>query len=214
MADSNTSHRPLVRKLSLIALGMFGFGFALVPLYNVFCDAFGINGRFLEIASGQYDVNAAIERGEEIAKRRDDSRTITVQFTANRNRDLPWEFHPNVTEVRVHPGEIKEVTYFARNLTEQSMVGQAVPSVVPGKANKYFTKMECFCFTQQLFEAGEGREMPLRFVVDPDLPKDVHTITLAYTFFEAPASSAATAETKRVASAHVQENTTTSRSGN
>lgn len=215
MADtnSNRSHGRLVRKLGFIAVAMFGFGFALVPLYNVFCDAFGINGRFLEIESGQYDVNAAIERGEEIAKRRDDSRMITVQFTANRNQNLPWEFHPTVTQVRVNPGEIKEVTYYARNLTDQPMIGQAVPSVAPGKANKYFTKMECFCFAQQLFEAGEGREMPLRFVVDPDLPQDVNTITLAYTFFESPANSNEQAKADRVASAHIEDKTTTTADG-
>lgn len=201
MANRNTSHKSLVRKLSLIALGMFGFGFALVPLYNAVCDAFGINGRFLGIESGQYDVSAAVKRGEAIAKRLDETRTITVQFTANRNQNLPWEFHPTVAEVRVHPGQIKEVTYYARNLTDRSMIGQAVPSIVPGKATKYFTKMECFCFTQQSFGAGEGKEMPLRFVVDPDLPKDVTTITLAYTFFEAPGGGTAEADTQRVARA-------------
>ncbi len=172
----------LVRRTVLVAVAMFGFGFLLVPLYSVVCDAFGLNGRFVDIQSGDYDQAAAKVRAG--TARVDTSRTVTVQFVANRNGALNWEFRPLVRSMKVHPGKVYEVRYFARNLTGREVVGQAVPSLSPGEAVKYFTKIECFCFTRQDLKAREAQEMPLRFMVDPALPRDVRTITLAYTFFD------------------------------
>lgn len=160
------------RKLVLIAIGMVGFSYALVPLYNLVCDITGIGGK-----SGR------IEKEQALAQRPDISREITVQFDANVNADLPWEFKPLTRIVKVHPGEVAQVSYYAKNMSAETITGQAVPSVTPFRAAKYFNKTECFCFTQQTFAAGEGRDMPLRFIIDPDLPKDVRTITLSYTFF-------------------------------
>ncbi len=172
----------LVRRAVLVAVAMFGFGFLLVPLYSVMCDAFGLNGRFVDIQSGDYDQAAAKVRAD--SAQVDTSRTVTVQFVANRNGALNWEFRPLVRTMKVHPGKVYEVRYFARNLAGREVVGQAVPSLVPGEAVKYFTKIECFCFTRQDLKAGEAKEMPLRFMVDPALPGNVRTITLAYTFFD------------------------------
>jgi cytochrome c oxidase assembly protein subunit 11 len=176
------ANKRLVRRMLLVGVVMFGFSFALVPLYNVFCDAFGLNGRIIAIQKGEY--NAAEQA--ELAKRVqvDKSRLVTVQFLANRNRDLPWEFRPLQAMIKVHPGEVKTVSYFAKNLTKRAIVAQAVPSLQPGLATKYFSKIECFCFNKQKFESGEEREMPLQFVVDPNLPKHINTITIAYTFFD------------------------------
>ncbi|MBD3609746.1 MAG: cytochrome c oxidase assembly protein [Gammaproteobacteria bacterium] len=173
------ANKKLTRKLLFAAVFMFGFGFALVPLYNVMCDVLGLNGRFVDIQQGDYQPGTASS-----ITRVDDSRLITVEFLANVDRNAPWEFRSMTKKMKVHPGEIKEVNYFAKNLGQQDIVAQAVPSLVPGRAVKYFTKMECFCFKQQLFKKGEGKMMPLRFFVDPDLPKDVNTISIAYTFFD------------------------------
>lgn len=180
----HTSHGKLVRKLTVVVFAMFGFGFALVPMYNLVCDAFGLNGRFLEIQDGTYDASKGQVKGKQLAARRDTNRTITVQFTTTLNQNMDWEFKTMTHSLELHPGEIKQVKFFARNKTGKTVVAQAVPSVAPSKAVKYFTKMECFCFNQQTFQPGEAKEMPLVFVVDPDLPEDVQTITLGYTFFD------------------------------
>lgn len=176
-------HKKLIAKLSLVVVGMFGFGFALVPLYSVICDAFGLNGRFVEIDAGTYDAQG--KSADTLKQGIDESRTIKVQFLASRNQNMPWEFRPVTQQLEVHPGQVEEVTYYAKNNTGRKMVGQAVPSLTPGEAVKYFTKIECFCFNQQTFEAGEERKMPLRFVIDRRLPDDVNTVTLSYTFFDA-----------------------------
>ena len=177
--QQNKSHNKLVGKLLLVVVGMFGFGFALAPMYEAFCNAFGINGRFVDIQKGSYDATVATNKMQ-----LDKDRTVTVQFTASRNQNLQWEFRPMETSVTVHPGEVREVKYYAKNMTGKTVVAQAVPSIVPGQASKYFNKMECFCFTQQTFAPGEAKEMPLRFVVDSGLPKKISTLTLAYTFFD------------------------------
>ena len=162
----------VVRRLGLVVLAMFGFGFALVPLYDVFCEVTGLNGKTGRIAAGEAQGLQA-----------DTSREITVEFVASVNSDLPWEIRPLVRRVKVHPGEVTEVKYSARNTTGQTIVGQAVPSLAPGLASKYFNKTECFCFTQQTLAAGEYKEMPLRFIVDPELPANVNSVALSYTFF-------------------------------
>lgn len=178
------SNRKLVKKLTIVVFAMFGFGFALVPMYNLVCDAFGINGRFLDIEQGTYGVKEGESKGRKLAARKDLDRTVTVQFTTTLNQNLDWEFRPMTQSMQLHPGEIKRVKYYARNKTGKTVVAQAVPSLAPGQAVKYFTKMECFCFSQQTFKPGEAKEMPLVFVVDPDLPQDISTITLGYTFFD------------------------------
>lgn len=184
MQDQKQKTRSTAGKLVLVALGMFGFGFLMWPMYNVMCDAFGINGRFTDIQNGTADVEALKKQGMAFAGKVDKSRQVTVQFMASRNENLNWEFKPLQTTMKLHPGEIREVKYYARNLTKRDVVAQAVPSISPGQATKYFTKMECFCFTKQTLKPGEEKEMPLIFVVNPDLPRDVSTISLAYTFFD------------------------------
>jgi cytochrome c oxidase assembly protein subunit 11 len=165
------TNQSLVIKLIGLALGMFAFGFLLVPLYDIFCDITGIGGKF--------DTEAAIV---EVQTPTDD-RTITVEFIASLNEYAPWEFRPAVARMDVRPGEMYETTFYARNLTDREIVGQAVPSIAPGQAVKYFQKTECFCFTSQQFDAQEARDMPLKFVVDPDLPEHIDRLTLSYTFF-------------------------------
>jgi cytochrome c oxidase assembly protein subunit 11 len=167
----NDSNRRLVTKLIGLALGMFAFGFLLVPLYDVFCDITGIGGKF--------DLKAAAVE----TRQSDDNRTITVEFITALNEYAPWEFRPAIASMEVELGEMYDTTFFARNLTDRDIVGQAVPSIAPGQAVKYFQKTECFCFTSQEFDPREGRDMPLQFVVDPDLPEYIDRLTLSYTFF-------------------------------
>lgn len=167
------------KKSFLIVVGMFGFGFALVPLYSVICDVFGLNGRFIELQK--------VEQAEYVAnveKRIDTKRTVRVEFLTTLNNKLNWEFRAKQSTIDVHPGKVTEVMFYAKNLMNRKVVAQAIPSISPGYAAKYFSKMECFCFTQQTFEAGEARDMLLRFYVDPNLPKKVKTISLGYTFFD------------------------------
>ncbi|MDH5435612.1 MAG: cytochrome c oxidase assembly protein [Gammaproteobacteria bacterium] len=169
----------MTRKLLLVTAIMFGFGFALVPLYDVFCDVTGLNGK----TGGQVTSSEA----QEIDK----SRLITVQFLANLNENMPWEFMPVTGSIKVHPGEATIIEYVARNKSDHAIIGQAVPSVSPGQAAEHFKKTECFCFTEQKLEAGEEKLMPVNFTVDTDLPANVNEVTLSYTFFIKPSSSSA-----------------------
>lgn len=179
---------------------MFLFGFVVMPpFYSLLCDTFGINGRFLDIENGGYASAEGKLAGEKLAARKDLSRTVTVQFFTSLNQDLQWDFKALTRQIKVHPGEIKTVKFYARNKTGRRVVAQAVPSVAPGQAVKYFTKMECFCFNQQTFETDEAKEMPLQFVVDPDLPKNINTITLAYTFFDTDKNALKSARDNKVA---------------
>jgi cytochrome c oxidase assembly protein subunit 11 len=180
--DLTAANKRIVTRLAVVVLAMFGFGFALVPLYDVFCEITGINGKTGRIAAE-----------EALARQVDENRLVTVEFLASVNSDLPWEFRPLVRKIRVHPGEITEVKYFASNRTGDPVAGQAIPSLAPGLAAKYFNKTECFCFTRQTLGPNEGKEMPLRFVVDPELPEDIRTVSLSYTFY--PAQDGAPAET-------------------
>lgn len=174
MADSN---RVLVIKLGAIVLGMFGFGYAMVPLYDVFCEVTGLNGRTSGSAAA-------------ISEAPDESRTVKVEFISSLDQHAPWEFRPASSSMIVHPGKAYVTTYVARNLADRDAVGHAVPSVAPGQAAKYFHKTECFCFTEQAFKIGEEKDMPVRFILDPDLPAHIDTVTLSYTFFEKLAASA------------------------
>lgn len=164
-------------KLTLVALGMFVFGYALVPLYDVLCEATGLNGK-----TGRVEAT--------VGGKVDESRWVTVEFTGNSMGGLPWEFGPQQKTLRVHPGEIAVAYYAARNTAAETITGQAVPSVAPGIAAAHFKKIECFCFSQQQLKAGEQKKMPVRFVVSTDLPKEVGTVTLSYAFFNADQLSA------------------------
>lgn len=166
-------------RLAVVTAGMFAFGFALVPLYSVFCAFTGINGK-----TGRIDANAVDDT------RIDQTRVITVQLVANINDDLPWEVAPLRQNVYVHPGEQREIHYLATNHSDHAIVARAVASVAPGTAGKYFNKTRCFCFTDQTLQHGERRDLAAVFVIDPALPSDVQTISLAYTFFARPADSA------------------------
>jgi len=172
--ERKQANQRVVKRLGIAALLMFGFGFALVPLYDVFCEITGLNGK-----------TGRIELEEALSQTVDEDREVTVEFLATVHSELPWEFRPMVRRIKVHPGEVIEVNYFARNKTAEMVAGQAVPSMAPGLAAKYFSKTECFCFTRQALGPGEGKEMPLRFIVDPELPANVRTVSLSCTFFQA-----------------------------
>lgn len=172
ISSVSIANRRLVKRLLLITIAMFGFGFAMVPIYDVLCDITGLNGK----TGGRV---AVVESGAV-----DEARTVTVEFVASLNVGAPWEFTPKVNRMQVHPGQYYQTHYLARNLTSHVLVGQAIPSVAPGLAAQHFQKIECFCFSRQKFEPEEGREMPVVFRIDPNLPPDVHTVTLSYTFFK------------------------------
>ena len=162
----------VIRRLLFVVVGMFGFGFALVPLYEVFCDITGFNGRTKN------------EQAMANTRSIDTSRSINVQFITRVNKGMPWGFEPEVKSVRVHPGETKVVNFLARNPTTQNMVAQAIPSVAPGEAGLYLNKTECFCFNQQPLAAGAETAMPMQFYLDPDIPEHIHTLTLSYTMYD------------------------------
>ncbi len=166
------ANRSLTQRLLLFTAGSFAFGFALVPLYDVLCKVAGIGNA--EAKAGRAIVREAV----------DPNRTITVEFIANPATVGSYEFRPDVKSMRIHPGKLYDTRFFARNLTTATSVAQAVPSVSPGGSALYFHKTECFCFTPQKFRAGEGREMPVRFIVDPNLPANVDKLTLAYAFYD------------------------------
>ncbi|MDH3588586.1 MAG: cytochrome c oxidase assembly protein [Gammaproteobacteria bacterium] len=161
--------RWLVAKLSLIVVAMFGFGYLLVPIYDVFCELTGLNGKTATTAA--------------MAAETASDRVVSVEFVASVNENAPWVFRPNVSKMQVQPGKFYDTTFYAQNRTDAPLLGHAVPSVAPGQAARHFQKTECFCFTEQEFEPQEGRDMPVRFILDPDLPEHIATVTLSYTFF-------------------------------
>ena len=168
-----------VLKLFGVALAAFGFAFSLVPLYRIACEkVFGVR-----LEQGPATVAAGTAKA--------DARWVTVEFDGAVNSKLPWTFEPEQKSMRVQVGRQYEALYAARNTSDRPIVGNAVPSVAPAKASAYFNKTECFCFTEQLLAAGESRDMPVRFIVDPDLPAAVKTLTLSYTFFKNDARTAA-----------------------
>ncbi|MCB4363840.1 cytochrome c oxidase assembly protein [Hydrogenophaga taeniospiralis] len=167
----------MVGKLGVITLGMFGFGYALVPVYNAICEMTGINvlalaEREVPGARPTLPVNTQVDR----------TRSITVEFDANARG--PWQFKPAVRSLQVHPGELTTVMYEFQNVQNRTMAAQAIPSYAPKQSAAHFNKLECFCFNQYTLAAGEKKAWPVAFVIDPKLPKDVTTITLSYTFFE------------------------------
>jgi cytochrome c oxidase assembly protein subunit 11 len=162
-----------VLRLSALTVAMFGFGFALVPLYDVLCDLTGFNGR----TSNMLLVS-------DVQERPDPSRLVTVEFLTTVNGARPWAFSAETQALRVHPGQLYTVNFVAKNPQDHAVMAQAVPSVAPWSASKHLRKTECFCFRQQAFAAGEEKSMPMRFMLDPALPAEVDTVTLSYTFFE------------------------------
>ncbi|MGC4029221.1 MAG: cytochrome c oxidase assembly protein [Steroidobacteraceae bacterium] len=176
-----SAHRSMALKLGVVALLAFGFGFALVPLYNVMCAVTGYGDRReLSQASDAPGVSAV-----------DAGRVVTVEFLAELPTVGSWQFRPTVTSMQVQPGRLYEATFVAENLSQRATDAQAVPDVAPSMATAYFRKTECFCFTPQHFAAGETRTMPVRFFIDPALPKYVDRVTLAYTFYDTQAPVAA-----------------------
>ncbi len=165
-----TDNRQLLKKLLLVAVGMFGFGFALVPFYERICEVAGLRN---VIAADERPLNTQVDM----------TRSVSIEFDSNL-KDLAWDFKPVTPHVEVHPGAITQVMFEVRNRLNVPVTGQAVPSYAPRLATMYFKKLECFCFTSQTLGPGEVRRMPVVFVVDPALPGDVSTITLSYTFFE------------------------------
>lgn len=167
----------MVGKLGVIALGMFAFGYALVPMYRAICEATGIN--VLAIGERQVPGTASkVPANTQV----DRSRTITVEFDVNARG--PWHFKPAVRSLQVHPGELTTVMYEFQNIQNRTMAAQAIPSYAPKQSAAHFNKLECFCFTQYTLAPGEKKAWPVAFVIDPRLPRDVTTITLSYTFFE------------------------------
>jgi cytochrome c oxidase assembly protein subunit 11 len=168
--SQGADNRRLLTKLAVVAVGMFGFAYALVPFYQQICNTTGM--RYLqkpdEVGNTQVVAN----------------RSVTVEFDANIRTDLPWQFKPEQTRMVLHPGQLATVMYDVENVAGHAVVGQAVPSYSPAVAARYFKKLDCFCFKQQTFQAREKRRMPVVFLVDPALPEEVHTITLSYSFFE------------------------------
>lgn len=167
-------HTKLVVILSCVVIGMFGFGFALVPIYNSLCKALAVNGKI------SVQVNASGPSTKGIQQ----DREIEVEFVATNSGAIPWDFYPKVKKVTIHPGEMTKLAFYAENKTSHKMTVQAIPSVTPGIAAKYIKKTECFCFTQQTLNGHEAMNMPLLFHLDADLPPQVKTITLAYALFD------------------------------
>lgn len=177
--DPRRSNRSLITGLVVMTAGSFAFGWALVPLYDVFCRLTGV---------GSAEAKAGPSSARESAA--DTTREVTIEFVADPASVGSYEFRPKVASMRIHPGKLYDTQFYARNLTAAASVAQAVPSISPGVAARYFHKTACFCFTPQRFDVGEGRDMPVRFIVDPQLPATVDRITLAYTFFDTTQSAA------------------------
>ncbi|MFV1993034.1 MAG: cytochrome c oxidase assembly protein [Acidiferrobacterales bacterium] len=169
---SKQANKKTATRLLIVAVAMFGFGYALVPLYDLLCDVTGLNGK-----TQRADVNET--KNQKIIS----DRLVKVEFTTMVNTNLPWKFKALQNKVSVHPGEFTTVKFLVRNMTNEIITGQAIPSVAPSKAAKHFKKIECFCFTQQVLQPGEEKEMAVQFVVDSKLAPEIDTITLAYTFF-------------------------------
>jgi len=177
------ANRVVLIKLLIVTVVMFGFGYALVPLYKKICEVTGVNQ--VEKPSTS-PVNTQI----------DASRVVSLEFDANVRSDLPWTFRPLQAGMSVHPGQMVQVMYEVRNASDRAITGQAIPSYGPQVAGQYFRKLDCFCFAKQTFAPGEVRQMPVVFVIEPGLPRDVTTVTLSYTFFNVEGAAPTAATTK------------------
>lgn len=181
-------NRELLGKLLVASVAMFGFGFAMVPIYQTICEITGVN-----VLTQRDESAESFARNTQV----DTSRSITVEFDANAHG--PWQFKPERAAITAHPGELVTVQYELTNRSAQPVAGQAIPSYAPKQASEYFKKLECFCFRQQALEGGESRRFAVVFVLDPQLPKEVHNITLSYTFFEVAAGAASSSVTVKPA---------------
>ena len=192
-----TENLRMVGKLSVVALGMFAFGYAMIPLYRAICEATGIN--ILSLSERQVPGGGKAGKAAQVLlnSQVDESRTITVEFDANVRG--PWHFKPAQRSIQVHPGELATVMYEFQNVQNRRMAAQAIPSYAPRQATAHFNKLECFCFNQYTLEPGEKKEWPVAFVIDPRISKDVTTITLSYTFFEVGGQMPASPETRAAA---------------
>ncbi len=176
--SAKPSHHRIIVITGIVAVIMFGFCFAMVPLYNLLCQRIGINTSI----AGAKLITPATSR--ELSQQVDLSRDITVQFTTTNHNGMPWDFYPQVKSVHVHPGETTKVLFIAKNPTANNMIAQAIPSMTPPQAVQHFHKVQCFCFDQQPLKAGEHQEMAMVFQIDKQLPKDIHVLTLAYTLYD------------------------------
>ncbi len=170
----NKSHQKLVKILLVVVILMFGFAFALVPIYNSLCKSLGLNGKVTR------DTRAYDAHQSKPALDRD----VVVEFVATNSGGVPWAFYPKIKKIVVHPGVMAKLSFYAENKTSHKMTVQAIPSITPGIAAKYLKKTECFCFTRQTLDAHQAMDMPLLFHLDADLPKNINTITLAYALFD------------------------------
>jgi cytochrome c oxidase assembly protein subunit 11 len=177
-----TGHQRLILRLLVVVAAAFAFAFALVPLYNVLCEATGFNGKTPGQARSGF-AKGGLNSGAAPPARVDVTRTVRVEFTGTVMPGLPWEMRPLKTSLDIHPGELQQVSYLVRNTSDREITGQAVPSVSPGQAAQHFQKIECFCFSQQTLGPGEAREMPLAFIVKPEVDREISQITLSYAFF-------------------------------
>ncbi|TSA03415.1 MAG: cytochrome c oxidase assembly protein [Methylococcus sp.] len=166
------SNTKVLAYIVLVVIAMFGFGFALVPLYDVFCEWTGLNGK------------VKTEAQAETMLRVDQSRWVSVEFVTTVNGSMPLEFRAGVNKIKVHPGEYQTVAFYGRNPTEKPLIGRAIPSIAPGWTTQFLKKSECFCFNEQRFEPHQEREMVVRFAIDPELPETVGDVSLSYTFFD------------------------------
>ena len=177
IGSKKRANRKLVRTLLVMTAGSFAFGWALIPLYDVLCRAAGIG-------------NAEAKAGKSVVEESvDPNREVTVEFVAEPASVGSFDFRPKVASMRVHPGKLYDAEFYAKNLTQEPSVAQAVPSISPTGTARYFHKTECFCFSPQKFAAGEGRDLPVRFIVDPQLPSSVDKLTLAYTIYDTTQSA-------------------------
>ncbi len=177
--QTKQANRRMLTRLSVFALIMFGFGFAMVPYYKKFCEITGINNLLQPNTEARDVANTQVDK----------SRWVTLEFDAN-THGMPWQFAPVQRSVRVHPGEMVQIAYEVKNTGDAAIVGQAIPSYGPKHAAGFVKKLECFCFKQQALAAGESRHMPVQFVIDPALPASINTVTLSYTFFEVKGANA------------------------
>jgi cytochrome c oxidase assembly protein subunit 11 len=173
----NKANRKLVRQLWIFAAGSFAFGWALVPLYNVICDVTGYGDRTKLVEASTFTATE------------DQNRTVTIELISDSPSFGDWEFRPEQGSIEVHPGRLYEAKFYARNLRTKAVVAQAIPSIAPLQATKYFHKTECFCFTPQPFDANQERELKVRFIVDPKLPVNIDRLTLAYAMYDGKSSS-------------------------
>lgn len=172
MSQRKKSTKGLIAAMVLVVVGMFGFGFALVPLYDVFCELTGLNGKVKTEAAAPVDYKV------------DEARRLTIEFVTSVNGNTPLAFRVEKAKMDIHPGQAYTVNFYAKNLTDRKLVGQAIPSIAPGVATPHLKKSECFCFTEQPFEPHEERKLPVRFTIDPALPDTIVNMTLSYTFFD------------------------------